>query len=381
MIKNTYKSTNPNPDTAIRAGKRRGGKSWNEIEAAFKYIKETGRPVFFLDAEDEFYDKGMVDVYFDIGELLTEGKFKGQFDKSDEARLKKANGAKYQTQRKNVPGWTVSEEGKNIGGKKSRTELARTYWNGLLHANKPCVYRIVLKTLNRSKSAYTGSMLRNAKQEAINILAFVLKDCKIILEEANSYYRHGRLPDEFFAFLTNTGKRGVDTTFTYQAIRNPSKDLWSLVRSLHLHYTIDRVADRDVRDKVGSDKYWLIRIGELIIRQYHDSTITVRDEIIEARATGKKMQGILSKHGSKGKRIKIDVVFFSLKIDFESEKIIGNFSKEIFQWACDEYLQETPGKADVKKEMSRKLKGKKIFRYEEDARKHLIETKYMKVLR
>jgi hypothetical protein len=185
----------------------------------------------------------------------------------------------------------------------------------------PRFYRVIGRRLD-------GTPMDNLElEELVLTISQYYTNGVLVLEEMNSYIRDN-VPPEFYSFITNLRHRGVDVYSHHQSIGDPRPDMYSQIKIIRLHFTMDSFTRTSVRNKVLN--FELAMIGEIVVKKNHFLGVRMFNEALQKYGDEELIP--------KNEKIIIDYFkYFFVYIDFE-ENILGNITEEDFIEACSTYL-------------------------------------------
>lgn len=322
-MKPQFQNANENAKIWVVAGGQAAGKTVTSLECAEQFIKKTGLSCLIVDVKDEPVYRKYPTVYYDSNLELD--------------RATRANGKTY-------------------------TRNGKLFQNGIAHANKPIIYRILCQRLDGE------DMFPEEVTEMMITISKYYKNGLLICEEMNSYFP-GQLPKEFWSFFTNVRKSGVEVYLHYQRLGDAYPRIWGNAKYLRLHKTFDSAALSGTRAKLG-DNFSLVKIAENIANMYYTATVEPREEIVASKDKTKAFcQKIYKKY-----KVNEGAVFFYCVIDFSRRKLYG-VPYDVYVKAVKQYLQDD-NPSEYKKILNRTENGIRLFAHEDDAINYLIQNEY-----
>ena len=137
----------------------------------------------------------------------------------------------------------------------------------------------------------------------IQVVLYILQNYRnglLLLEDINNYLSDN-MPRDVVGTILSQRHKGLDVMLHYQSIGRIQAKIWPHINILRMHKTQDSVMRHEEK---FPDKYEILQISE---------------NIVNAKYT-------------EGDR------HFYLHVDFDSEKINGDFTKEEFEKAVEEYI-------------------------------------------
>lgn len=163
----------------------------------------------------------------------------------------------------------------------------------------------------------------DVKAKAVLHILLNFRNGLILLEDINNYISDF-MPKDVVGTILSQRHKGIDIILHYQAVGRIQSKVWPHINVLRMHKTSDSVARHWEK---FPDKYEMLQIAEYIINARY---------------------------------LKGDIRFH-LHVDFDAEKIYGDFSMEEFESAVDDYVALNYAKIVQPLMNKRDSTGKKVY--------------------